>query len=91
MPYRVAWPLIKSGVYPRHTGSIADFSGSLEKKGTPRLMIAQIKKITEDAWAGKRWDLSPNVDRRGHSVLAHLPAMLLRTPKAPIRPVIGTA
>jgi bifunctional DNA-binding transcriptional regulator/antitoxin component of YhaV-PrlF toxin-antitoxin module len=36
------------------TGSIAEFSGSLAKKGTPRLTIAQIKKITEDAWAGKR-------------------------------------
>jgi bifunctional DNA-binding transcriptional regulator/antitoxin component of YhaV-PrlF toxin-antitoxin module len=35
-------------------GSIADFSGCLAKKGTPRLTIAQIKKITEDAWAGKR-------------------------------------
>jgi bifunctional DNA-binding transcriptional regulator/antitoxin component of YhaV-PrlF toxin-antitoxin module len=36
------------------TGSIADFSGCLAKKGTPRFTIAQIKKITEDAWAGKR-------------------------------------
>jgi antitoxin PrlF len=36
------------------TGSIKAFSGSLAKKGTPRLTIAQIKKITEDAWAGKR-------------------------------------
>ncbi len=34
--------------------SIAAFSGILAKKGTPRLTIAQIKKITEDAWAGKR-------------------------------------
>jgi bifunctional DNA-binding transcriptional regulator/antitoxin component of YhaV-PrlF toxin-antitoxin module len=34
--------------------SIAEFSGSLAKKGTPKLTIAQIKKITEDAWAGKR-------------------------------------
>jgi bifunctional DNA-binding transcriptional regulator/antitoxin component of YhaV-PrlF toxin-antitoxin module len=38
----------------RKTGSIAKFSGFLAKKGTPRLSIAQIKKITEDAWAGKR-------------------------------------
>ena len=37
---------------PKH--SIAEFSGSLARKGTPRLTIAQIKKITEDAWAGKR-------------------------------------
>lgn len=36
------------------TGSIAEFSGCLAKQGTPRLTIAQIKKITEDAWAGKR-------------------------------------
>jgi len=36
------------------TGSIARFSGSLAKPGTPKLTIAQIKKITEDAWAGKR-------------------------------------
>jgi antitoxin PrlF len=35
-------------------GSIADFSGCLAKKGTPKLTIAQIKKITENAWAGKR-------------------------------------
>lgn len=54
MRYSEDWPLIQSGTYPRRTGSIADFSGSLEKKGIPRLTIAQIKKITEDAWAGKR-------------------------------------
>jgi antitoxin PrlF len=35
-------------------GSIDAFSGCLAKPGTPRLTIAQIKKITEDAWAGKR-------------------------------------
>jgi antitoxin PrlF len=35
-------------------GSIDKFIGSLERKGGPRLTIAQIKKITEDAWAGKR-------------------------------------
>jgi antitoxin PrlF len=34
--------------------SIEGFSGLLAKKGTPKLTIAQIKKITEDAWAGKR-------------------------------------
>jgi antitoxin PrlF len=34
--------------------SIEKFFGSLEQKGGPRLTIAQIKKITEDAWAGKR-------------------------------------
>jgi bifunctional DNA-binding transcriptional regulator/antitoxin component of YhaV-PrlF toxin-antitoxin module len=36
------------------TGSIDRFIGSLEQKDGPRLTIAQIKKITEDAWAGKR-------------------------------------
>ena len=35
-------------------GSIDKFIGSLERKGGIRLSIAQIKKITEDAWAGKR-------------------------------------
>ena len=54
MPYRAAWPLIKSGTYRHRTGSIEDFSGSLAQKGGPRLTIAQIKKATEDAWAGKR-------------------------------------
>jgi bifunctional DNA-binding transcriptional regulator/antitoxin component of YhaV-PrlF toxin-antitoxin module len=38
----------------RQTGSIADFSGCLASEDTPKLTIAQIKKITEDAWAGKR-------------------------------------
>lgn len=33
---------------------IEAFGGFLAKKGTPRLTITQIKKITEDAWAGKR-------------------------------------
>jgi hypothetical protein len=41
------------GAAPK-SGSIAKFSGSLAKEGTPKLTIAQIKKITEDAWAGKR-------------------------------------
>jgi hypothetical protein len=54
MPYREAWPLIKSGAYVRRTGSITNFSSCLARPGTPRLTIAQIKKITEDAWAGKR-------------------------------------
>ncbi|MGD0548065.1 MAG: AbrB/MazE/SpoVT family DNA-binding domain-containing protein [Terracidiphilus sp.] len=36
------------------TGSIDDFIGCLEQKDGIRLTIAQIKKITEDAWAGKR-------------------------------------
>ncbi len=35
-------------------GSIARFSGYLAKPGTSRFTIAQIKKFTEEAWAGKR-------------------------------------
>jgi hypothetical protein len=54
LPYSDAWPLIRSGAYSHKTGSIEDFFGCLETKGGPRLSIAQIKKITEDAWAGKR-------------------------------------
>jgi bifunctional DNA-binding transcriptional regulator/antitoxin component of YhaV-PrlF toxin-antitoxin module len=38
----------------KKTGSIKEFSGCLAKEGTPRLTIAQIKRITEEAWAGKR-------------------------------------
>jgi antitoxin PrlF len=34
--------------------SIKGFRGYLAKKGTPRYTIAQIKKFTEEAWAGKR-------------------------------------
>jgi bifunctional DNA-binding transcriptional regulator/antitoxin component of YhaV-PrlF toxin-antitoxin module len=34
--------------------SIKGFSGMLAKKGTPHYTIAQIKKFTEEAWAGKR-------------------------------------
>jgi hypothetical protein len=54
MPYSEAWPLIRSGSYSRQKSSIEDFCGCLEAKGGPKLTIAQIKKITEDAWAGKR-------------------------------------
>jgi antitoxin PrlF len=44
--------LVVSPASSKH--SIREFSGSLAKKGNPRLTIEQIKKITEDAWAGKR-------------------------------------
>jgi hypothetical protein len=44
--------LVVGSSSPKH--SITEFSGSLAKKGTPKLTIEQIKKITEDAWAGKR-------------------------------------
>jgi len=54
MPYRQAWPLIKSGSYPRRTGSIEEFCGSLEQKDGPKLTIEEIKTITEKAWAGER-------------------------------------
>jgi antitoxin PrlF len=35
-------------------GSIAAFSGSLAKKGTPRLTIEQINEAIADGWAGVR-------------------------------------
>lgn len=38
----------------RRKHSIRGFGGLLAKKGTPRYTIAQIKKFTEEAWAGKR-------------------------------------
>jgi bifunctional DNA-binding transcriptional regulator/antitoxin component of YhaV-PrlF toxin-antitoxin module len=41
------------GASPK-TGSIDNFIGSLEQKSGPKFTIAQIKKFTEDAWAGKR-------------------------------------
>lgn len=36
------------------TGSIENFIGSLEQKNGPRFTIAQIKRFTGEAWAGKR-------------------------------------
>lgn len=54
MPYSEAWPLIRSGVYSRHTGSIEAFSGCLETKGGPRFTIEEINEITARAWAGER-------------------------------------
>ncbi|MGD0732637.1 MAG: hypothetical protein ABR956_15350 [Terracidiphilus sp.] len=54
MRYSEAWPLIRTGKYLHQKGSIEAFSGCLKSKDGPRLTIAQIKKITEDAWAGKR-------------------------------------
>lgn len=38
----------------RQKGSIAAFSGSLAKKGTPRLTIQQINEAIADGWAGIR-------------------------------------
>lgn len=37
----------------RPTGSISEFHGCLATKDGPRLTIEEIKKITEDGWAGK--------------------------------------
>jgi hypothetical protein len=53
MPYREAWPLIKSGRYPRRTCSIDDFSGCLEQKGGPKLTIEEINEVTARGWAGE--------------------------------------
>ena len=44
--------LVVAPAKPKH--SIESFFGSLEQKDGPKLTIEQIKKITEDAWAGKR-------------------------------------
>ena len=44
--------LVVAPASPKH--SISRFSGSLARKGAPRLSIEQIGKIIEDAWAGKR-------------------------------------
>ena len=38
----------------RPAGRISDVFGSLKRPGQRRLSIEEIKKITEDAWAGKR-------------------------------------
>lgn len=38
----------------KKTGSIEAFHGCLASPDNPRLTIAQIKKITENAWAGQR-------------------------------------
>ena len=38
----------------RQKGSIAAFSGSLAKEGTPRLTIEQINEAIADGWAGIR-------------------------------------
>lgn len=38
----------------RPTGSIAEFHGCLATKNGPRLTIEEIKRVTEDAWAGIR-------------------------------------
>jgi bifunctional DNA-binding transcriptional regulator/antitoxin component of YhaV-PrlF toxin-antitoxin module len=35
------------------TGSIKDFSGSMAKKGGPRLTIEQINEIAAKGWAGE--------------------------------------
>lgn len=54
MPYRQAWPLIKSGTYARPKRSIADFSGYLAKPDGIKLTIEEINEFIERAWAGER-------------------------------------
>lgn len=39
---------------PPPKGKISDVFGMLKRPGQPRLTIAQIKRATQDAWAGKR-------------------------------------
>lgn len=36
------------------TGKISDVFGMLKRPGQPKLTIEEIKRATEDAWAGKR-------------------------------------
>jgi bifunctional DNA-binding transcriptional regulator/antitoxin component of YhaV-PrlF toxin-antitoxin module len=38
----------------RPSGRISDVFGSLKRPGQRRLSIKEIKRITEEAWAGKR-------------------------------------
>ncbi len=38
----------------RPTGKISDVFGMLKRTGQPTLTIEEIKRATEDAWAGKR-------------------------------------
>jgi antitoxin PrlF len=38
---------------PKQKGSIKAFSGSLAKKGTPRLTIEEINELTAKGWAGE--------------------------------------
>ena len=38
----------------KKSGSIDDFIGCLYSKDGPKLTIEEIKRITEDAWAGRR-------------------------------------
>jgi bifunctional DNA-binding transcriptional regulator/antitoxin component of YhaV-PrlF toxin-antitoxin module len=35
-------------------GKISDVFNSLKRKGAPRLSLKQIKRLTEEGWAGKR-------------------------------------
>jgi bifunctional DNA-binding transcriptional regulator/antitoxin component of YhaV-PrlF toxin-antitoxin module len=39
---------------PPPKGKISDVFGMLKRPGQPRLTIEEIKRATEDAWAGKR-------------------------------------
>jgi bifunctional DNA-binding transcriptional regulator/antitoxin component of YhaV-PrlF toxin-antitoxin module len=36
------------------TGSIADFSGCLARKGSPRLTLKEIDEVIAQGWAGER-------------------------------------
>jgi AbrB family looped-hinge helix DNA binding protein len=41
-------------IRPAPKGKISDVFGMLKRPGQPRLTIEEIKRATEDAWAGKR-------------------------------------
>jgi hypothetical protein len=41
-------------IRPVPKGKISDIFGMLKRPGQPKLTIEEIKRATEDAWAGKR-------------------------------------
>lgn len=47
-------PNQKLAIRPKRTGSLDAFLGSLHRPGERSLTLEEIKKATEDGWAGKR-------------------------------------
>ena len=67
MPYRTAWPLIKSGNFRRQTGSIENFICSLEQRGGVSPRAAQFtvgcvadSMTTTSTWARADFSLRPS-------------------------------